>query len=79
MPNNLPKEIYWRNSTLNALNISVTINAGSSLTMMMGYASIVDSISLVALRNNTVNSYTPKNNTFFNYKLKKTKVYYRPV
>jgi hypothetical protein len=75
----LRKTFYRRNYILNALNISAFINVDYSLNIMMAYASIVDSISIVTMRNNLVNTYTPKNNTFSNYKLKRPKVRFRHV
>ena len=58
------KERSKRNSTLNVLNISESVNVDCSQTIMMAYASIANSVSSVAGRNNTVNTYILKKSIF---------------
>jgi hypothetical protein len=64
MAKNFHKKRSKRNSTLNVLNISESINVDFSQTIMMAYASIANSISSVAGRNNTVYMYILKKSIF---------------
>ena len=72
MLKNLCKEISKRNYTLNALNISGTINVDISLNIMMRFANIVDSFSLRCGRNITLNTYLQRKsiNKIKKYQLK---------
>jgi hypothetical protein len=64
MAKNFHKKRSKRNSILNVLNISESINVDFSQTIMMAYASIANSISSVAGRNNTVYMYILKKSIF---------------